>query len=86
MQDNVLNELHGKINNFSNIPPGMRTTIGKNLHTIPNHPLAIIKNIIFEYFDSLKDYNFAKFEDLSPIVTIEQNFDELLIPLNHPAR
>lgn len=79
-------ELKRKINDFSNIPQGMRSSVGKNLHTIPNHPLTIIKNIIFEYFDSLTHYKFAKFEDLSPIVTIEQNFDDLLIPKDHPAR
>ncbi len=26
------------------------------------------------------------FDDLSPIVTIEQNFDQLLVPLDHVSR
>ena len=41
-------------NNFSNIPKSIIEKIGRNLH---NHPNEIVKKI-YEYFDTLKDYNF----------------------------
>ena len=73
-------------NEYSNIPDSLKNIIGKNLHMTKNHPLEIMKKKIYEYFDSLQNYKFAKFEDLCPIVTVKQNFDDLLIPDNHPAR
>ena len=38
------------------------------------------------YFDSLQKYKFNKYDNLSPFVSIENNFDKLLIPQNHPSR
>jgi phenylalanyl-tRNA synthetase alpha chain len=71
---------------YSNVPQGVKDLIGRNLHTIQNHPLEIIKREVFRYFDNLDLYKFDKFENLSPIVTIKENFDDLLIPQDHPAR
>ena len=73
-------------NSFSNVPKTLKEQIGKNLHLLPNHPLEIMKKEIYKYFDSLVGYQFTKFENLSPFVTVKQNFDDLLIPENHPAR
>lgn len=73
-------------NEYSNIPKGVKELIGKNLYNISNHPIEIVKRAVFTYFDSLKNYKFNKFEHLSPIVTVKQNFDDLLIPQEHPAR
>jgi phenylalanyl-tRNA synthetase alpha chain len=66
----------------SNITPGINSKLGKNLHNQTNHPLEIIKRKIYNYFGD----QFKKFDDLSPIVKIEENFDKLLIPKDHPAR
>lgn len=66
----------------SNITPGIQAKIGRNLHNKKNHPLEIIKRKIYDYFGD----EFKKFDDLNPIVKIEENFDKLLIPNDHPAR
>lgn len=41
------------------------------------------ENVDFEQFHTPK---FHFFDDLNPIVTIEQNFDTLLTPIDHPSR
>lgn len=46
-----------------------------------NHPLEIIKRKIYQCFQ-----DFKKFEDFDPIVSVENNFDRLLIPKDHPSR
>ena len=66
----------------SNITPGIQEKLGRNLHNRQNHPLEIIKNKIYEYFGE----SFEKFDNLNPVVKIEENFDKLLIPKDHPAR
>lgn len=65
-----------------NITPGIQDKLGRNLHNRKNHPLEIIKRKIYNYFGS----TFEKFDDFNPIVKIEENFDKLLIPKDHPAR
>lgn len=42
------------------------------LHRRDKHPIGILKNAIYDYFDSNYDKQFDKFEDLSPIVTTKQ--------------
>ena len=60
---------------YSNIPQAVKDLLGKNLHNVPNHPLEIIKRLIYAYFDNMENYcPFLKFENLSPIVK-NQNFD-----------
>jgi len=66
----------------SNITPGIDSKLGKNLHNQKNHPIEIIKRKIHDYFGE----KFTKFDTLSPIVKVEENFDKLLIPKDHPAR
>jgi phenylalanyl-tRNA synthetase alpha chain len=66
----------------SNITQGINSKIGRNLHNTKNHPIEIIKRRIYDYFGG----HFKKFDDLSPIVPIEDNFDSLLIAKDHPAR
>lgn len=75
-----------EITDYSNIPKSIIDKIGRNLHNLENHPIEIIKNKIYEYFDGLKDYEFTKFDKLEPFVTVEENFDQLLIRKDHPAR
>jgi len=56
--------------------------MNRNIHNQKNHPIEIIKRKIYEFFGD----NFEKFDNLSPKVTVEENFDKLLIPKDHPAR
>ena len=75
-----------KRNNYSNIPSSIEAKIGKNIHNMKNHPVEIMKLKLFEYFKSLEEYKFEYFDNLSPFVSITDNFDKLLIPATHPSR
>lgn len=66
----------------SNIPPSIKKKVGTNLHNKANHPIEIIKRKIYAYFGE----HFTMFDDFNPVVKIEDNFDKLLIPKDHPAR
>ena len=72
--------------NYSNIPKFIEDKISRKLHLQKNHPIEIIKNHIYSYFNGLCDYKFITFDNLDPIVSIENNFDRLLIPKNHVTR
>lgn len=69
-----------------NVPNSVLQKLGRDLYRQKNHPVEIIKRLVYEYFDSLSDRKFTKHEDLDPIVSVKYNFDLLLIPPEHPAR
>jgi phenylalanyl-tRNA synthetase alpha chain len=56
-------------------------------HLIKNHPVEIIKRKIYEILkpegESIEDY---VVEDLGPEVSVQDNFDRLRIPKDHPSR
>lgn len=61
------------------------------MHVEKNHPLSLIRQRIVNFF--YNEYSsskgtplFSVFDRISPIVTVKQNFDSLLIPENHPSR
>lgn len=66
----------------SNITPNIQKKIGKNLHLQKYHPIEIIKEKIYQFFGPA----YTKFDNIDPIVSVEDNFDKLLIPKDHPAR
>lgn len=66
---------------MNNIPPSIVEKIGKNLYNIHNHPICIVKEKVFEYFSDL-----VKIDIENPYVPIENNFDKLRVPANHPSR
>lgn len=66
---------------MNNIPPSISEKIGRNLYNIPNHPISIVKRMVFDYFKGL-----AKIDIDSPYVPIENNFDRLRVPQDHPSR
>ncbi|RLN00882.1 hypothetical protein C2845_PM06G30320 [Panicum miliaceum] len=70
----------------NNVPDTIFSKIGLQLHRRDNHPLGILKNTIYDYFDK----NFArqsdKFDDLCPLVSVKQNFDDVLVPADHVSR
>ncbi|XP_072854682.2 phenylalanine--tRNA ligase, mitochondrial isoform X2 [Pogona vitticeps] len=87
-------ELLGKSyvpDSYSNVTTKILSKVGKNLHNQRNHPLWLIKERVKDHF--YKQYigrfgtpRFSVYDDLSPVVTVEQNFDRLLIPQDHPSR
>jgi len=70
----------------NNIPTTIKNKMNRNLHMVQSHPICIIKELIHQYFNNLNDYNFDKYDNENPIVTIEDNFDKLLIDKTHSAR
>uniref|UniRef100_A0A7S0N3C7 phenylalanine--tRNA ligase n=1 Tax=Pyramimonas obovata TaxID=1411642 RepID=A0A7S0N3C7_9CHLO len=72
---------------YNNVSESIFEKIGKNHHQNPDHPLGIIKQAIWDYFDNdHDDGEFTKFDDLKPIVTTTMNFDEMLVPKDHVSR
>ncbi|KAF7649543.1 hypothetical protein LDENG_00139600 [Lucifuga dentata] len=76
---------------FTNVTPKILAKIGRNLHNQSHHPLWLMKERIKAHFYSAyigRHGNplFSVHDNLSPVVTVEQNFDSLLIPPDHPSR
>lgn len=69
-------------NEQCNVTPNIASRVGTNLHHSPHHPLCTIKTIIQDYFGP----SFTCRDNLSPIVSVEANFDSLLIPEDHVSR
>ncbi|XP_047333315.1 phenylalanine--tRNA ligase, chloroplastic/mitochondrial-like [Impatiens glandulifera] len=70
----------------NNVPDTIFSKIGMQLHRRDQHPLGILKNEIHRYFDSKYSNRFDKFDDLSPIVSTKENFDNVLVPEDHVSR
>jgi len=73
-----------QINEYSNITANILQKIGLNLHNKTNHPICIMKEHLYTYFRN--NYGCVTFDSLSPVVSVDDNFDKLLIPSDHPAR
>ncbi|XP_041669708.1 phenylalanine--tRNA ligase, mitochondrial [Cheilinus undulatus] len=76
---------------FTNVTPKILKNVGRNLHNQSHHPLWLIKERIKAHFYSSYigrwgNPLFSVHDNLSPVVTVEQNFDSLLIPSDHPSR
>ena len=70
----------------SSIPQRVLDLTGRGLLANKDHPLAIIKNLIFQHTLSTYPGVFTARDDFPPKVTTVQNFDQLLIPEDHPSR
>lgn len=75
----------------SNVPASLRACIGNNLHLQKGHPLHLLHERISQYFASQHrlpsgEPEFTIYDKLSPFVTTQQCFDDLLIPSDHPSR
>lgn len=70
----------------NNVTQHIYDKLGVNLHQKPDHPIGIIKQAIYDYFDNRNPNTFLKFDDLYPIVTTTANFDEVLVPADHVSR
>mmetsp|Transcript_34773 Transcript_34773/g.57285 ORF Transcript_34773/g.57285 Transcript_34773/m.57285 type:complete len:423 (+) Transcript_34773:48-1316(+) len=92
-QQNLILDNIGKSMNhpMNNIPDSVYQKIGKNLHNRKNHPLNIIKTKIELYFNSnpasLSGHpKFDIVDDLPPIASLKNNFDDLRIEEDHVSR
>ena len=76
---------------MTNVTPHVLARASRKLLHQEYNPLNIIKGRIMDYFN--KSYvssrgtpRFVLLDNLSPVVTLEQNFDSLLIGEDHPMR
>lgn len=86
-----LNNNKYESDDYNNLTPKILSYLGRNLHLQKNHPLSIMRQRITNFF--YKEYAspkgtplFSVYDRIDPVVTVEQNFDSLLIPENHPSR
>ena len=71
----------------NNVTDAIFAKLGVRLHTQPAHPLCILKTAIHAYFDTrFGDGAFEKLDDLHPLVSTAQNFDQVLVPADHVSR
>jgi len=70
----------------NNVPDSIFSKLGMQLHKRDQHPLGIIKNAIYDYFDTNYSNKFNKFDNLFPIVSLKQvwkNASKNSFPLFH---
>ena len=65
-----------------NIPDSIFLKMKRKNHLLKNHPVEIVKKMIFEHFGE----EYKKFENLNCFIPVEENFDILRIPQDHPSR
>jgi phenylalanyl-tRNA synthetase alpha chain len=76
---------------WSNVSPKILSHLGRNLHLQQYHPLSLIRQRIVDLFykrfvGRTGNPIFSVYDDMSPIVSVKQNFDSLLIPPGHESR
>ncbi|KAF2256965.1 phenylalanyl-tRNA synthetase mitochondrial precursor [Trematosphaeria pertusa] len=64
-----------------NTPSSIISAIPRHLHTQPDHPLTITRQLIESRFPGYKTHN-----ELFPVVSVHQNFDSLGFPPDHIGR
>ena len=70
----------------NNVTDNIYNKIGMNLHTRSGHPLNIIREAIYDFFDTQHKDSFNKFDSMRPIVSTHANFDSVLVPPDHVSR
>lgn len=87
----TINEKTYSCDDWTNCTTKIQSYIGRNIYLKKNHPLNIVRNQIVDYFYKKFPNNrgnpiFSVADNINPVVTIEQNFDSLLIEKNHVSR
>jgi phenylalanyl-tRNA synthetase alpha chain len=67
---------------LTNVPPSILSLIPRALFLQPSHPISTLRALIEDHFGP----TFQSITSLPPIVTPQQNFDELEFPADHPGR
>ncbi|EDX06991.1 GD10996 [Drosophila simulans] len=76
---------------WTNVTPKILSYLGANKHLQTDHPLSIIRQRIVNYFygayrNQRGNPLFSVYDQMNPVVTVQQNFDNLLIPADHVSR
>lgn len=86
-----LNNTEFLADEWTNVSPSITSKLNRNLIHQKYHPLAHLTNQIKHFFytkftNRAGNPIFSIFDNISPVVSIEQNFDSLLVPKNHVSR
>ncbi|KAJ8952851.1 hypothetical protein NQ314_007457 [Rhamnusium bicolor] len=86
----LLNNTYAK-DDYTNVTDKLVSYLGRNIFLKPHHPLSLVRQRIINFFyksfvNRRGNPIFSIYENLPPIVDIDQNFDSLLIPEDHPSR
>ncbi|XXG51429.1 hypothetical protein AAC387_Pa02g5202 [Persea americana] len=65
---------------MNNIPDSIFSKLGLQLHWRDHHPIRILKNTIYDYFDTNYPNSFLKFDDLCPIVPVKAKVGKRSVP------
>lgn len=77
---------------YCNIRPGVRRLVGRGLLSQSGHPLELLKRRVAEHVEGRYRQQdpsralFTLYDRLHPVVSVQQNFDSLLVPVDHPSR
>ncbi|KAI9190061.1 phenylalanyl-tRNA synthetase alpha subunit, mitochondrial [Blastocladiella emersonii ATCC 22665] len=85
---NTVQGKHYARDQWTNVTPHILDKVPRGLHRLPHHPVNIIAQRIAHYWKTSVPMTPAiqVFNDLPPVVTTVQNFDDLLFPRDHPGR
>jgi phenylalanyl-tRNA synthetase alpha chain len=78
----TFNGVYYEPDEFTNIRPSILSHVQRNIYLQPNHPISIVRSLIENHFGS----SYIPITSLPPIVSPQQNFDELEFPADHPGR
>ncbi|XP_013170324.1 PREDICTED: probable phenylalanine--tRNA ligase, mitochondrial [Papilio xuthus] len=85
-----INDKEFVTDDYTNITPKILSYLNRDLHLKKDNPISIVRQRIVNYFYSSFTHGgnpiFSVYDNLSPVVTTKQNFDDLLIPEDHPSR
>lgn len=80
-----------KRDEYTNVTPNILSFIGTNNHNRNCHPLCLFKQRLIDFFygyfkGRTGNPIFSIYDKINPVVTINENFDSLLVPKDHPSR
>jgi len=87
----IVNNVSYSKDHMSNVTPKILSHLDRHLHLQKHHPLNLIKQRIVNYMYERYKQNrgmptFSVHEQIPPVVTLDQNFDSLLVPKDHVSR
>ncbi|EAS07559.1 phenylalanine-tRNA ligase (macronuclear) [Tetrahymena thermophila SB210] len=94
--EQIRKEIEEKKSPYGNITPKIIELAGQELYKQPNHPLGIMRYKMEEFFTNdkykkgflheKKKFPFVIGDSFSPVISVQQNFEDLLIPKDHVSR
>eukprot|EP00842_Homolaphlyctis_polyrhiza_P001775 jgi/Hompol1/2599/HPOL_005568-RA len=75
-----------KRDSWTNVTDTILAKVHRRLHRIQSHPIGILKSKIETHLHAAEPGIYAVMDSMNPVVTAQQNFDDLLIAADHPGR